>query len=280
MASTFRVANKIFDSGTHVMGIINLTPDSFYSQSRVGIDGVCDVAKRILDDGAEILDIGAQSTKPDAVCVGALEEMGRVIDALTKIKKAVPNAIVSVDTFYPEVAEAAIENGADMINDVSGLSFMPQTKKRAKVAQVTNLLDSPMLDVIKNSDVSVCVMHNRRASIEPDLFLDKFWGVEKMTNALLGAGVEKDRVLLDLGIGFNHSNDEDWQLLNGYDKIMRDFEDYAFLIGTSRKSMFGGEVSSRLGATLKSTMLAFKMGVRFVRVHDVKENVKVIESLK
>ncbi len=279
MAGTFKVANKIFDTGTHVMGIINLTPDSFYSQSRVGVDSVGDTAKRMLDDGAEVLDIGGQSTRPNATAIGALEEMGRVIDALCEIKKVAPNAIVSVDTFYPEVAEAAIYNGADMINDVSGLSYTPKTKKSRRSA-IVSLQSSPMLEVLKRNDVSVCVMHNRRESTEPNLFLDKFLGIGQMVDALAFAGIKKDRVLLDLGIGFNHSSDEDWKLLKGYDKVMRDYGDYAFLLGASRKSMFGKEVSSRLSATLESTMLAVKMDVRFVRVHDVKENVAVIEGLK
>ena len=120
-------------------------------------------------------------------------------------------------------------------------------------------------------------MHDRRDSKIKDLFLDKETGLAFAVDKLLKSGVDKNKILLDGGIGFNKNNDEDWQLLNGYDKLVDMFDEYPFLLGTSRKSMFGGEVGGRLSATLDSTVLAVKQGVLFVRVHDVKENAMVIK---
>lgn len=257
----FHVGNEVFESGTHVMAILNVTPDSFFAGSRHAHDAV-ETAKKFLEQGAEIIDIGGQSTRPGAQSVSALEEMARVLPAVESIKKEFPNALVSVDTFYPDVAQAAIDVGADMINDVSCL------------------LDKNLAKVVAQNDVAICVMHDRRKSKTPDLFFDKETGLIRAIDALLEQGLDKNRILLDGGIGFNKSNDEDWQLLNDYDKLLDMFEEYPFLLGTSRKSMFGGTPETRLSATLDSTMLAVKQGVLFVRVHDVKENRAVINLAK
>lgn len=257
----FHVGNEVFESGTHVMAILNVTSDSFFAGSRHAHDAV-ETAKKFLEQGAEIIDIGGQSTRPGAQSVSALEEMARVLPAVESIKKEFPNALVSVDTFYPDVAQAAIDVGADMINDVSCL------------------LDKNLAKVVAQNDVAICVMHDRRKSGIPDLFFDKETGLMRAVDALLSSGLDKNRILLDGGIGFNKSNDEDWQLLNDYDKLLDMFEEYPFLLGTSRKSMFGGTPETRLSATLDSTMLAVKQGVLFVRVHDVKENRAVINLAK
>lgn len=257
----FHVGNEVFESGTHVMAILNVTPDSFFAGSRHAHDAV-ETAKKFLEQGAEIIDIGGQSTRPGAQSVSALEEMARVLPAVESIKKEFPDALVSVDTFYPDVAQAAIDVGADMINDVSCL------------------LDKNLAKVVAQNDVAICVMHDRRKSGIPDLFFDKETGLMRAVDMLLSSGLDKNRILLDGGIGFNKSNDEDWQLLNDYDKLLDMFEEYPFLLGTSRKSMFGGTPETRLSATLDSTMLAVKQGVLFVRVHDVKENRAVINLAK
>ncbi|MDE5602095.1 MAG: dihydropteroate synthase, partial [Clostridia bacterium] len=202
------------------------------------------------------------STRPNAIEVSSLEEMGRVVPVVEAVREKFPNIPISVDTFYPEVAQACIEVGADMINDVSCLSY------------------DGMAEIIADTGVSVCVMHDRRASRIDDLFFDKVLGLENAVNKLLALGVQKDRILLDGGIGFNRNNDEDWELLRGYDRLMGDLPKYPFMLGTSRKSMFGGAVEDRLSATLDSTELAVKMGVLFVRVHEVWANKVVIDSYR
>lgn len=241
------------------MGILNVTPDSFYALSRADGD-IVERALRAEREGAEIIDIGGQSTRPSAAKVSASEELSRVLPALETVKKTV-KIPVSVDTFYPEVARQVIAAGADMINDVSCLRF------------------DGMAELIGESGVSVCVMHDRRNSAIADLFADKTAGLSEAVRRLTEAGVDKNKILLDGGIGFNKSNAEDWELLDNYDRLMRTLP-YPFLLGTSRKSMFGGEVGDRLKATLDSTLKAAGFGVMFVRVHDVKENAAVIRNLK
>lgn len=269
MNYSFKIRDKVFESGTHVMAILNATPDSFFSGSRLagsGLGGsriVSDAVKRagrFIAQGAEVIDIGGQSTRPGATEIGALEEMSRVLPVVEEIRAAYPDIPISVDTFFPEVAEAAINAGADMINDVSCLAY------------------GGMVQVIADTGASVCVMHLRRKSKIGDLFFDKTVGLQKAVDSLLKAGVRRDRILLDGGIGFNKNNDEDWELLRGYDKLIKEFPEYPFLIGTSRKSMFGGEIADRLPATLDSTVLAVKAGVLFVRVHDVAENKAMIDA--
>lgn len=259
MDKAFKVRNKVFEGGTHVMAILNATPDSFFALSRIG-DDVLRRAERFIKDGAEILDIGGQSTRPGAQTVGALEEMSRVLPVIESIRREFGDIPISLDTFYPEVAQAGLGAGVDMINDVSCLA------------------NRAMTDVIAESGASVCVMHDRRNSIIDDLFFDKATGLERAADRLVRAGVSKDKILLDGGIGFNRSNDEDWQLLKGYKRLMNDLPDFHFLLGTSRKSMFGGDVADRLPATLDSTVLAIKAGVLFVRVHDVAENAAMIKA--
>ncbi len=256
----FEISGKKFESGTHVMGILNATPDSFFAESRIG-DNAVKRADEMIEAGAEVIDIGGQSTRPGSSPVSAIEELARVLPAVEAVKAERKDALVSVDTFYPEVAEAVLQAGADMINDVSGLEY-------PELAQV-----------VANFDASICVMHNRRKSKTADMFLDKEVGLANMIKSLMAAGVGKNKILLDGGIGFNKSNAEDWELLRGYDNLLDYFDEYPFLLGTSRKSMFGGEVETRLSATLDSTALAVKQGVLFVRVHDVKENKLVIDSL-
>lgn len=255
----FCVRDKVFADGTHIMGIINVNEDSFFAQSR-HIDDAVEVAGRFIEQGAEILDIGAQSTRPEAVMMSAIEEMSSLLPVVEAIRGEYKDIPISVDTFNADVAQCAIEVGADMINDVSCLK------------------DGAMAQVVAQSGASICVMHNRRNSKTADLFVDKQIGLSSAIKTLMSFGVEQNKILLDGGIGFNKSADEDWTLLNRYDYLIDSFEPYPFLLGTSRKSMFGGDVSTRLSATLDSTLLAKKQGVLFVRVHDIKENYAILHN--
>lgn len=253
----FEVRGKVFAGGTHVMGILNVTPDSFYALSRVG-DDVAERALAMVRDGAEILDIGGQSTRPGHKEVGALEELSRVVPAVRAVR-AVTDAPISVDTYLPEVAEAALEAGADMINDVSCLR------------------DPALARVAAHYGASLCIMHDRRQSREHDLMNDKLTGLIAAADVALRAGVPERAIMLDGGIGFNKSADEDRQLLAHYAELK--LTGYPLLLGTSRKSFMGGEVSGRLSATLETTAQAVREGILFVRVHDVAENKSVIDAL-
>lgn len=252
----FSVRGKRFSTGTHIMGILNATPDSFYSESRV-LGDIAARAEKMALDGAEILDIGGQSTRPTALKVGVLEELSRVIPAIQAVRETT-DVPISVDTFYPEVARAALEAGADMINDVSCLAH------------------EDMAELIAEYGASVCIMHDRRKSNIPDLFTDKIIGLNNALKKLFSYGVGKDKIILDGGIGFNKSREEDLELLKRYGELADEFGELPFLLGASRKSLFGGEVESRLSATLDSTLYAVRQGILFVRVHDVADNFKAI----
>ena len=252
----FVVKDKVFEKGTHVMGILNANSTSFFGFSRIDGDEISKAGK-MLRDGAEIIDIGGQSTAPGAVKESALEEASRVLPVLETLRGEFPDAILSVDTFYSSVAEEALALGADMINDVSCLG------------------DKYMADVVAKYGASICVMHNRRGSKNKDMWLDKELGLMKATDTLLSAGVDRNKIIVDGGIGFNLSHDEDRTLLEKYNSL--ETIGYPLLLGASRKSFLGGEVETRLTATLDTTKLAVKQCVLFVRVHDVKENKMIID---
>lgn len=252
------VGGQSFKNATFVMAIINLTPDSFWSASRATQDDVLFRAERAIKDGAAILDLGAQSTRPGYSEVSADEEFSRLEKPLAAIKRefGIP---VSVDTYFSKCARAALEIGADMINDIWGLTH-----------------DKDMAEVIARAGASVCIMHNAPQKLEGDIFpqIENF--LNNSVQTAIEAGVGKDKICLDGGIGFAKDKEQNWQLLNGYERL-HDLG-YPLLLGTSRKSMFGGEAADRLPATLESTRLAVRKKVLFVRVHDIAENVKVIEE--
>ena len=252
----FVVKDKVFEKGTHVMGILNANTTSFFEFSRIDGDEISK-AEKMLRDGAEIIDIGGQSTAPGAIKESALEEASRVLPVLESLRGEFPDAILSVDTFYSSVAEEALALGADMINDVSCLG------------------DKYMAEVVAKYGASICVMHNRRGSKNKDMWLDKELGLMKATDTLLSAGVDRNKIIVDGGIGFNLNHDEDRALLEKYNNL--NTIGYPLLLGASRKSFLGGEVETRLTATLDTTKLAVKQGVLFVRVHDVKENKMIID---
>lgn len=255
------VGGTLFEGGTHIMGILNATPDSSFEGSRaLDVQTAVASAGIMLLDGVEILDIGGQSTRPGARAIPSDEEEGRVVPVIRALKEAYPNALLSVDTFYASVAEEAAKAGADMVNDVSCLA------------------DADMAAVVARRGLAVCVMHNRRGSKTQDMFEDKLAGLGHAIDRLLMAGVGRDKILLDGGIGFNLSREEDVELLARYGELIQNFE-FPFLLGASRKSFLGGESArDRLPATLETTRRAAQAGALFVRVHDVKENAEALRE--
>ena len=253
-----KIGNKVFENYTYVMAIINLTPDSFFAPSRKDGYNVLKAVESAIKDGAAVIDIGAQSTRPNYTEISAEEEIARFARPLEEIKKNF-DIPVSVDTYFSKSAQAALDLGADMINDIWGLTR-----------------DDGMAEIIARHGASVCIMHNSRETLYGDIFSNIRTFLKDRVSYALGAGIERDRICVDGGIGFAKSKEQNFQLLNNYEKL--DFG-YPLLIGTSRKSMFGGEVSDRLEATLESTRLAARKGVLFVRVHDVKENARAIREV-
>ena len=254
-----KIGNKNFQNYTFVMAIINLTPDSFWQQSRVDSDGVLFAVERAVKGGAAVIDLGAQSTRPGYTEVGAEEEIARFEKPLRLIKERF-DIPVSVDTYFEKSARAALQLKADMINDIWGLTH-----------------DSGMAQTVAEFGAATCIMHNAKSVLSVDIWHPIINFLNKSVNLALDAGIEKDKILLDGGIGFAKTKEQNWELLEGYDKLLT--LGYPLLLGTSRKSMFGGNVEDRLEQTLESTRLAAKKKVLFVRVHDVKENVQAIKEI-
>lgn len=254
-----RIGGRNFDGKTFVMAIINLTPDSFYSSSRATADEVLRRAERAVKEGAAILDLGAQSTRPGHTAVSDDEERARLGQSVADIKREL-RVPVSVDTYYSQVAEEALSQGADMINDVWGLTY-----------------DEKMAQTVAKYRAAVCIMHNSHTPICGDVFPPVIDFLRNSVSLALGAGIAPDGICLDGGIGFAKDRAQNFALLNGYERLGA--LGYPLLLGTSRKSLFGGKPEDRLPATLDSTRLAAKKGVLFVRVHDVAENVRAIEEV-
>lgn len=252
------IGNKKFENYTYVMAIINLTPDSFYPESRTNSDNLLFKVEKAEREGAALIDIGAQSTRPNYVEVPPEEELERLIEPLTLIKRnfGLP---VSVDTYFPQVAEEALKVGADMINDIWGLSR------------------DGMAEIIAKYGASVCIMHNSKTQICGDVLSQVKGFLNKAAGKAVKAGISADKICLDGGIGFAKDREQCLELLNNYGEL--NSLGYPLLLGASRKSLFGGKAEDRLPATLNATRFAAKEKVLFVRVHDVKENVSAIKDI-
>lgn len=257
------IGNKTFENDTYIMAIINLTPDSFYEKSRTTNDTLLEKVKKAIDDGASVIDIGGQSTRPGHTPVSQEEEWKRLEDAIKLIKTNF-DIPLSVDTYYPYVAELALQNGADLINDIWGLQWENSDK---------------MAKIIAKYNASVCIMQNQdHISQDKDLWQDIYKFFDKSLKLCEEAGIQKDKILLDGGIGFGKTKEQNHIVVNNYEKLHR--YGLPLLLGTSRKSMFGGEVKDRLAPTLETTKKAVRKNVLFVRVHDIKENFDTIRQEK
>lgn len=251
------IGGKEFRNRTYVMAIINLTPDSFYAGSRHMADDVLFAVERAQKDGAAIIDLGAQSTRPGYTEVAAEEEIRRFEKPLSMIKERF-DIPVSVDTYFGLSARAALSLGADMINDVWGLTH-----------------DEDMAKIIAEFDAAVCIMHNSKEPLRGDIFAPITQFLTHSVQIALDAGIDKNKICIDGGIGFAKNVEQNRLLLDNYDKL--GVLNYPTLLGCSRKSMFGGKAEDRLEPTLNATRLAVRKGVLLVRVHDVKENAEAIK---
>ncbi len=258
--------------GMKVMGIINVTPDSFYEDSRVKIDELLERVNQMIKEGAEIIDVGGESTRPGSDPVPLEEELNRVIPAIKLIKENF-NIKVSVDTYKAKVAQKALEAGADIVNDISAMMFDPD-----------------MVKVVADNKVPVILMHikgtpkdmQQNPTYEDVVKEIKEYFIERI-NFAKAQGIEQ--VILDPGIGFGKKLEHNLEIL----RRIKEFKElgYPILIGASRKSMIGMILnglppSERLEGTLAITAYCALNGVDYIRVHDVKENfrvVKVIEAI-
>ena len=245
-----------FSKGSHIMAIVNLTPDSFFAGSRVKNEDVIGVIDKAIKNGAEIIDIGAMSSRPGHEVVSAEEEIRRLAPLKEIVEKF--DIPISVDTDKPEVARYALGCGADMINDIWGL------------------MHKGMAEVVAEYDANVCIMHNQNGVEYNNLFEDIDDFFERQLDVALKAGISKSKICLDAGIGFGKTKEQNFEVMNGYEHFAK--FGYPLLIGVSRKSMFGGNVEDRVEPTLRATELAVEKGINIIRIHDVAENVMAKEK--
>ena len=244
----------------YVMGIINVTPDSFSGDALSGdISAVVNQAVRFQDEGADILDIGAESTRPGHEKVSLKEELARLMPALEAVAKRVELPI-SVDTYKTEVARHAVDAGAVIINDIWGLKVEPEL---ARVAAETG--------------AGLVLMHNQKGTIYQDLLPDVGSSLQTSVRTALDAGVPKENIIVDPGIGFGKTPDQNLEVLAGLNALKA--AGCPVLVGTSRKSTLGLlldlPTDQRVEATAATVALAIAGGADLVRVHDVKEMVRV-----
>jgi len=252
----------MFDYGkrTYIMGILNVTPDSFSDGGNFNnIDTAVNHAKEMINDGADIIDLGGESTRPGHTYVDSEEEKRRILPVIKKLKEEI-QVPISVDTYKADVAEASLELGVEMINDIWGL-----TK------------DKNMANVIAKYDAYVCIMHNQDTTeYNKDIMEAIKEFLQNSIDLALKSGIKKEKIVLDPGIGFGKTFEQNLEVLKRLDEIKT--LGYPVLLGTSRKSVIGNvlnvEPKERLEGTIATTVLGIRDGVDIVRVHDVKENLK------
>ncbi|HSL77068.1 MAG TPA: dihydropteroate synthase [Candidatus Limnocylindrales bacterium] len=260
-----RIGSTMFTWGqrTFVMGILNVTPDSFSGDGLIrGGDAVAiavEQARRMVDEGADLLDVGGESTRPGHAPVDAAEEIGRVIPVLAAVREALPDIPLSIDTTKVVVAEAALAAGATLLNDVWGVG-----------------LDPTMAELAASSGAPLLVMHNREEARYADVVREVVDDLRVALDRAERAGVRPEDLIVDPGIGFGKTADHNVALLRDLDALTA--LGRPILLGTSRKSTIGKildlPVEERLEGTLATTALGIAKGVDIVRVHDVRANVR------
>ena len=259
-----KIGNRFFDTQNHtyIMGILNITPDSFSDGGKWNhLDEALRHTEAMIADGADIIDIGGESTRPGHTPVSAEEEAQRVLPVIEAVRKRF-DIPISVDTFKSSVAESAIQAGADLVNDIWGLKY-----------------DSEMGAVIAKYDVACCLMHNKSNTEYNNFLIDMLSETQECVNLARKAGIKDEKIILDPGVGFGKTFEMNLETMNHLEL----FKNLGFpvLLGTSRKSMIGLAldlpVDQRVEGTLATSVIGVRKGCSFVRVHDVKENRRVIQ---
>ncbi len=261
------IGNKSFDTQnqTYVMGILNVTPDSFSDGGKYdGIEKALAHAKQMLEEGVDIIDVGGESTRPGHTKISDEEEIQRVVPVISALK-ARYDVPVSIDTYKSAVAKAAIEAGADLVNDIWGFKYDPK-----------------MAPLVAKTGVACCLMHNGDTTEYEDFLTDFMEDMRESVKIAREAGVAEDKIILDPGVGFAKTYEMNLEIINRME-IMQELG-YPILLGTSRKSVIGLTldlpVTEREEGTLVTTVFGVEKGAAFVRVHDVEKNKRAIKMTK
>ena len=263
MKKQIKIGDDVFarSGHTYVMGILNVTPDSFSDGGRYdSVNEALKRARQMVLEGVDIIDIGGESTRPGYEPISDEEEIERIVPVIEAIKKHM-DIPISVDTYKSGVAKAAIEAGADMVNDIWGLKHDPK-----------------MAELIADTGAACCLMHNRKTSDYEDFMKECLEDLKESVAIAKAAGISDDKIILDPGVGFGKTYEQNLQVLKHLDRFKT--LDYPILLGTSRKSVIGLTLDlpteERLEGTLATTVMAAMAGVSFVRVHDVEANSRAI----
>jgi len=261
---TVRAGTFEWGSRTYVMGILNITPDSFSGDGLLAgpgsvVDRAVAQARRMVSDGAEVLDIGGESTRPGHVVVDVEEQIARVAPVVAAVRSALPDVPISVDTTKAGVAAVALDAGADIVNDVWGVDG-----------------EAPMLELAAGRRTPVVLMHNRAEPVYRDLIAEVLDDLRRAIDRAIRAGIGEASIIVDPGFGFGKTAAHNLLVLRELDRLRE--LGRPILVGTSRKSTLGKVLDlpadERLEATLATTALAIAAGADIIRVHDVRENVR------
>lgn len=258
------IGNRNFEIGTHtyVMGILNVTPDSFSDGGKFNqMDAALYRVEEMIREGTDMIDVGGESTRPGYEQISEEEEIARVLPVIEQIKARF-DIPVSLDTYKASVAEAGIKAGVDLINDIWGLKG-----------------DEKMAAVIAKSGLPCCLMHNRKEAMYQNYIQDVLADLEETLEMAEKAGIAREKIMLDPGIGFAKTYEQNLLLLQQLE-VLHSFG-CPVLLGTSRKSVIGLTLdvpaAERVTGTVATTVMGVMKGCSFVRVHDIKENVEAIK---
>ena len=264
MQQTMKIGNRLFDlqQHTYIMAILNMTPDSFSDGgSYQTLDDALYRVEQMLAEGADIIDIGGESTRPGHTAISDEEEISRVVPVIEAVTRRF-DVPVSIDSYKAPVVKAALASGAHLVNDIWGLQH-----------------DAELAHVIAQAGATCCLMHNKHNTQYDNLLLECLESLRRSAEKAVAAGVPKENIILDPGIGFGKTCEQNLYLMQQLPQF--NLLGYPMLLGTSRKSMIGLTldlpVDQRVEGTLVTTVLAVLAGWNFVRVHDVKENYRAIK---
>jgi dihydropteroate synthase len=284
-STSLQVGKHTFHWGsrTYVMGILNVTPDSFSGDgilesggAVVQVEAALQQAKQFLESGADILDVGGESTRPGSQPVDTEEELGRVIPVIEAISSEFPDAMISIDTYKAKVAEAALQGGAHILNDVWGLRADPELASVAAALRVPVILmhnrsNPASLEV--RSQLGNAYIGSTYENLMEDVKRELLSSVELAVKA----GVDEARIILDPGIGFGKTREHNLELINRLDEIR--LLGFPVLLGPSRKSFIGFTLDlpadQRVEGTAATVAVGITRGADIIRVHDVKEMARV-----
>lgn len=259
-----RIGNRTFDTEQkcYIMGILNVTPDSFSDGGRWNsMDKALKHTEEMIDQGADIIDVGGESTRPGHVQITEQEEIDRVVPVIEAVRSRF-DIPISVDTYKSKVAKPAIEAGADLVNDIWGLKY-----------------DADMAKIIADAKVACCLMHNREKAEYQNFMRDFLQDLGESVKIAEDAGIAEDKIILDPGVGFGKTYEMNLEVIREISQMHQ--YGYPVLLGVSNKSVIGNALDLPTGERLEGTLATTVIGVMnhcsFIRVHQIRENRRAIQ---